>query len=198
MKPHSLLVLSAALTLLTGCLSRPALNQQTFALRPPAVAVTAVTRPLPAVRVQVVEVDPVYVGRSLVYRLTDQSFESDAYAQWLVPPDVMLQEAFAGHVRATGAFSEVLTTDSPGVPGVSLRVTELGGDFRDGKAAAVLRVEAEFNRVTAGGKVSQRKAYTQRVDLKERTAAGVVAALDQALGAVAKELVNDLRTFVTP
>jgi ABC-type uncharacterized transport system auxiliary subunit len=82
-------------------------------------------------------------------------------------------------------------------PGVSLRVTELGGDFRDGKAVAVLRVEASFSRRTSAGKVSQRKAYSQRVELKDRTAAGVVAALDQALGSVVKELVNDLSTFTT-
>jgi cholesterol transport system auxiliary component len=198
MKTPALLVVAvAALALATGCLSRPALTKQTFALRPPVSVAATDAKALPAVGVKVSGVDPVYAGRPLVYRLTDQSFESDPYAEWLVAPELMVQDAIVGHLRASGVFADVFASDLAPRPSVTLRVAELGGDFRGDKPAAVLRVEAWFSKAAGQEQSHQRKAYTQRIELTEKTAAGVVAALDQALANIVKELVNDLSAVAT-
>jgi len=183
-------------SVLTGCLSRPALVQQTFALQaaPPAGSVAPKADAVLAVRV--VEVSPLFEGRDFVYRTGADRYEVDPYAGFLVSPSHTLAIALRGGLRDAGAFKDVAEPESQLGADIALEVhvTELYGDFRKpGQLAAVLSMRMLFFEA-GSGKARQpflEKQYARRVPLPQNTAAALVAGWDQALGNILAEVASD-------
>lgn len=178
--------------LLTGCLSRPSLVHQDFALQTPAAAGAA-----PAghavLAVRPIEVSPLFAGRALVYRTGPNTYETDPYAGFLVAPHDALGIPIRAHLANSGLFASVvepgslLTADQV----LQVRVVELYGDFRQpGQPAAVLSLRMVF--AAAGGNILLQKDYSRSVPLKKNTAAEVVAGYDQALAAIMADVAGDL------
>ena len=186
-------LLSLALGLcLTGCLSRPALVHQTFALQTPAITNTPsasgsvlVLRP--------VEVSPLFASQALVYRTGPNAYETDPYAGFLVPPGRALAIPVRAYLANSGAFANVVEPGSLLTPGQQLQVyiTELYGDFRQpDRPAAVLSLRLVL--AGTGGNVIFQKEYSRSAPLKQNTAAQVVAGYDQALAGIMADFTADL------
>src|SRR5665811_495796 len=73
-------------SVLTGCLSHPALVQRTFVLQaaPPANSVAPKGEAVLAIRA--LEVSPLFEGRDFVYRTGADLYQADPYAGFLVSP----------------------------------------------------------------------------------------------------------------
>jgi cholesterol transport system auxiliary component len=183
-------------TMLTGCLSRPALIQQTYALQSPHSANPAVPKSNAVLAVRVVEVSPLFEGRDFVYRTGPDQYEVDPYAAFLVSPNHTLAIALRGGLRNSGAFKDVVEPESQLAANIDLEVhvTELYGDFRKpGPPAAVLSLRALF--FETGGKTAHEpfleKEYTHRVSLPKQTAAALAAGWNQALSTIVGEVASD-------
>ena len=183
-------------SLLTGCLSRPALVQRTFALQAEPPANNAAPRGDAVLAVRVVEVSPLFEGHDFVYRTGADLYEVDPYAAFLVAPSHTLAIALRGGLRNSGAFKDVVEPDSQLGADIALEVhvTELYGDFRKpGQLAAVLSMRMLFFR-TGSGQARQpllEKEYTCRVPLPQKMASALVAGWDRALAKIVPEAASD-------
>ena len=192
------LLLSLALCfVLTGCLSRPAMVRQNFALQTPAATNTAAAKSERVLAVRSCEVSPLFAGRSFVYRTGPDTYEVDHYAGFLVPPDRAIVLPVRARLRNAGAFKDVVE------PGSQLRantfleihVGEFYGDFRKpGDFAAVLTLRLIFYdaATSSAGKIFLQKDYSRRVPVKENLAAAVVAGWNQGLAEIMAEVASDL------
>jgi cholesterol transport system auxiliary component len=178
---------------LTGCLSRPALVHQDFALQTPAAIVSA-TGGRGVLAVQPVEVSPLFASHALVYRTGPNTYEADPYAGFLVAPGDALGIPLRAYLANSGVFANVIAVGGPLKASQLLQVqaTELYGDFRQpGPPAAVLSLRLVL--VNAGGNVLWLKDYARSVTLKKNTAAEVVAGYDRALAEIMTEVAADLK-----
>lgn len=200
---NGLLVSVALVCLLTGCLSRPALQRQNFALQTPAVASPA-TRPVGGVLVlRSCEISPLFAGRALVYRTGVNSYENDPYAGFLVAPDRVVALPFCAFLANSGLFTSVLEPDGLAMADQFLQiyVGDLCGDFQTpGQPAAVLSLRIVLFDAEGGkpGKVVFQKAYSRRQPISQNTAAAVVAGWNQALGEILNEIASDLKALPKP
>jgi len=181
---------------LTGCLSRPALVRQTFALQAAAPVNSAAPTGQAVLEVRAVEVSPRFEGRDFIYRLGADLYQADPYAGFLVSPSRELAIALRSGFRSSGAFKDVVEPESRlGADSIlEVHVTELYGDFRKpGQLAAVLSMRILF--FEAGNRQARQpflvKEYTCHVPLPQKTVAALVAGWNQALGKTLAEAAAD-------
>jgi ABC-type uncharacterized transport system auxiliary subunit len=135
-------------------------------------------------------------GKSLVYRTGEDSYEQDAYAEFLVPPSRSLARPIRAYLRKTGAFQDVIETGSAlkADSRVEIHATELYGDFRKTtNAAAVLTLQVIFFDGEPG-KPKLQMDCSRRIVLKERTAAALVAGWNKALEQIFGEVATALKS----
>jgi cholesterol transport system auxiliary component len=194
---HATLLALAVGAIATGCLSRPAMKKESFALTaalaPPAQA--SGTKILVLRRVQV---SPLFEGQPFVYRTGDQSYERDPYAAFLVPPARLLTQALGDYLRHSGRYADVIEPGSsqPADEFADVTVSELYGDFRSSQEAyAVLTLRFHFYTATAPapGRVRWQKEVSRRVPLKSFTAATLAAGWNDALAQIMGEVAAGLR-----
>jgi len=183
--------------LITGCLSRPALKRENFALQDPPLTQSATAAQGDVLQLRSVKVSPIFAVRALVYRTGQDSYELDPYAGFLVSPERALAIPIRTYLRNSGLFKDVVEPGSPIKPDefLEIQVAEFYGDFRKSEApGAVLSLHAILiESVRDGGsRIVLNRDYARRVPLKENTAAAVVAGYDEALAQIMKELVSDL------
>jgi hypothetical protein len=198
-----LILLAVAASLFAGCLSKPAVRREYFYLSPAATTNTPSNKTPVAesVALRSVIVSAPFAGRSLVYRVSETSYEVDPYAEYLVVPERMLGESTREWWRRTGTFTEVLEPEHRhnGARVAELLVTELYGDFRPNQepaAALALRFTLRPARSSSAGTndspATIHRQVSRRVKLREKTAAGVAEGLQQALGDALHELSGSL------
>ena len=184
------------LVTLTGCLSRPPLARETFALTLPAAPESTNTSGTAVLLLRSVVVAPMFDGKALVYRLGEHTWEQDPYAEFLVPPAAMLAGPLRTALRRSGVFRDVIEPGSALTPDrvAEIQVTEFYGDFRNqAEPMAVLALRCTIFEIGPKQRVRLQKEYARRLALPERTAAGVVAGWNEALGQILGELVADLQ-----
>jgi len=181
---------------LTGCLSRPALVRQTFALHAAAPANSAAPTGQTVLEVRALEVSPRFEGRDFIYRLGADLYQADPYAGFLVSPSRELAIALRSGFRSSGAFKDVVEPASRlgSDTALEVHVTELYGDFqKPDQLAAVLSMRLLFFD-TGNAQAHQpflAKEYTCRVPLPQKKAAALVAGWNQALGKTLAEAAAD-------
>lgn len=194
------LILFLGIVLLGGCLSKPSLVRETFAIvTPPRSA--GIPANGPVLTVQRILVMPPFDSASLTYRTGEFSYERDPYAVFLDSPASSFSQPIHAWLQNSGLFSVVAGAESPvrANLGMEVSIEQLYGDFRNrNHPAAVLQMRfLMFKREGRGhDEVVLQKTYWGRVPLKARTAAAVVAGWDEALGHIMKELTADLKTSV--
>ena len=180
---------------LTGCLSKPALVEKSFAFQTPATTHAVTGNGVGTLVVPPVEVSPLFSKQDLVYRIGPNEYETDPYAGFLVLPDQSLTIPIRSYLAGSGLFANVVWPDSLIKPDKVLQVyvTELYGDFRDAKQpAAVLAMRVVF--ANFGGDVILQKEYSRHLTIKKNTAEAVVAGWNQALDEIMAELASDLNS----
>jgi cholesterol transport system auxiliary component len=187
----------ASACLVGGCLSRPALVRQTFALHPESPAKGLGSNRQGVLAIRTVEVSPLFEGRSFVYRVGPDRYETDPYAEFMVPPNRALEIALRTCLRTSGLFQEVTESRSQLQADTSLEVhaQDLYGDFRNSSnPAAVLSMRFLFFEPSTGQpeKLLLQRDYSQRVPLASPTAAALAAGWDQALTRLISQAESDL------
>ena len=184
---------------LTGCLSRPALQKESFSFTIPAGNTNA-TRETPIVLgIRSVEVAPAYQGRLFVYRTAEASYERDPYAEFFVSPGDSVLHAFRNYFRESGLFQAVTESGSFFKPDLlaEIHVSQLYGDFRDPKQpAAVLRLRCAFFDVqpqAPSGRPLFQKSYARRILFKNRTAAALMDGWNEGLKQILADVTTDLK-----
>jgi uncharacterized lipoprotein YmbA len=187
----------ASACLMSGCLSRPALERQTFALHPEPSSKSSGPKSQGVLAIRTVEVSPLFEGRSFVYRVGPNRFETDPYAEFMVPPDRALEIALRTGLRTSGVFQDVIEARSQMKADVSLEVhaQDLYGDFQNAAApAAVLSMRLLFFEGPTGQptKLLLQRDYSQRIPLPEPTAVALAAGWNQALTQLLTQAESDL------
>jgi ABC-type uncharacterized transport system auxiliary subunit len=191
----SLLLGMVCLALAGGCLSRPNLPSASYALNCPPAAVAPVVDG-PVLGIKSVVLSPLFEGKNFVYRLDENRYEKDPYAEFLVTPERMVNAAAQAHLRNTGLFREVL--DGGGVlkPAqyLEIQVRELYGDFRNPQApSAVIALKVVVYESGRDNRVLLEKSYRRQTPLTASTAAAVAAGLSDGLKEIMTELGRDLK-----
>ena len=200
--PASGLLLLAAVGGLTGCLSKPALNKQTFAFNVPPAATTNHFDHHCILGVRKLQIAAPFEGRSIVYRTGEFSYERDPYAEFLEAPGDELLPVMNEWLRRSGNFDAVVAAGSALKPDllVEINVSQLFGDFRQPKhPAAILAVRFVFLEATNGilGRPVFNKDYTQSIPLRGPAADALMAGWNQALANIAVEVSSDLGSIKT-
>jgi hypothetical protein len=184
--------------LLTGCLSKPPLAKQSFTFAMPSGRASYSSVSSRVLGIRSIEVATPYQGRLLVYRTGESSYEKDPYAELIASPADSLGASIRAYLRLSGLFKAVTEAGSSLKPNTmaEIYVPLLYGDFRKPQeGASVLNLRCVF--FDAPGQVPGRmlfqREYSRRIAVKGRTAAGVMAAWDQALKEIMSEMVADLK-----
>ena len=190
-------VLVAAICLLTGCLARPHLDQQFFLFAPPPASSAAKAAPGSRVLgIRSLQVASSFEGREFVYRTGAFSYDSDTYAEFMVPPAEGLVSPICAWVREGGMFSAVAEAGSGLKPDtlVEIHVAQHYGEFRSSEqATAVLAMRFVFFDAPRGnpGKVLLQQEYTRAIPLKARTAAALIEGWNLALAQILEAAMLD-------
>lgn len=194
------IALMGAALICCGCLSRPALNQQTFAFNTPFWPATNG----PGHRVlglRSLQIATPFAGRSLVYRTGEFSYQRDDYALFLTPPAEELVDPVCEWLRRSGCFSAIvgpgnLSAVKPDTL-VAVSIRELYGDIRKpDNPSAVLALQVTFLDATNGlpGKVAFQRDYSRRIPLRSTAAAALMAGWNQALVEIFAAVAADFKS----
>jgi uncharacterized lipoprotein YmbA len=189
-------MLLGAVCLLTGCLARPPLEQQSFIFAAPAASAAKASPGGRVLRIRSLQVAAPFEGRQFVYRTGEFSYDNDTYAQFMVPPAEGLVPPINSLTRQSGVFSAVAEPGSGLKPDtlVEIHVTQLYGDFRPSReAAAVLAMRFLFFDAPQGipGKVLFQQEYARALPLKTRSAAALIEGWNQALDQILQAAMSD-------
>jgi hypothetical protein len=189
-------ILLAGVCLLTGCLARPHLDEQSFRFAPQPPSSSKVAPSGRVLGLRTLQVAPPFEDRAFVYRTGDFSYEHDPYAGFMVPPAEGLVSPVCGWMRATGVFRAVEEAGSALKPDtlVEIHVSELYGDFRPAEnAMAVLAMRFEFFDAPNGipGKALLQREYERKIPLKARTADALIDGWNQGLAQILDSVMVD-------
>lgn len=187
-----------ATSLLSSCLSRPALKRESFTFAVPQTKPAASSGNERVLGVRTIDIAAAYQGRLFVYRTGDSAYERDPYAEFFVSPAESLVNAIRGSLRESGLFQAVADRASLLKPDTLLEVhvTQLYGDFRDPKQpAAALNIRFVFFDAPneTPGRVLFQKSYSRRIPFKTRTAAALMTAWNEALAQILTDVAADLK-----
>jgi hypothetical protein len=178
---------------LAGCLSRPALQHENFALQSPALAPVKSSGGM-VVSLRPVQVAAIYDKRAFIYRTGPESYEIDDYAGFIAPPGRVIGFPVRAYLLNSGLFKDVVEPGSaiPAQKFVEVYVVDLYGDFQKPDApAAVLSLRIHmYDAENFSSDLD--KNYSSRVGLKTKTAAGVAAGWSQGLAEIMKQVKEDL------
>jgi ABC-type uncharacterized transport system auxiliary subunit len=196
-------VLGLCLTLLLcGCASESPWKKETFALTAPS-AKTGAGAHTNILCLRRVTVSPLYGGKLLVYRTGENGYERDPYAEFLVPPNQMMDECLRFCLRDGHAFAAVLEPDS-GLKSscfMDVSVSQLYGDFRQfDKPFAVLQMRFVLYVTTPAndGRMIWQREFSKRLPLAHRTSTDLVAVWDTELQEIMDEANTNLRELTIP
>lgn len=183
---------------LTGCLSRPALNPQTFSFGSPAIDATNFVAGQPVLAIKKLEIGSPHADRSLAYRTGDFTYVRDPYARFLDSPEQELLAPVRAGLCSQGDFSAVVGTGSTFKPDVmvEIQVSRLFGDFRQsGGAKAVLTMRFTFCEATNGMAAQPlfQKEYSRTVPIDAPSAAALMKGWNQGLNEILAEVLVDYR-----
>lgn len=186
------MLMTLAGSLLSGCLSRPALSRQLFTFSIPTNDSSAVVTNGRVLAIRLINVATPFAGQSFVYSTGELSYEQDPYAQFLVPPEESLAQPVRSYLRQSEKFQTVVEPESALKPNLVVEIStpQLYGDFRNRSApAAVLTMTFAFFEAPDGlpGKMISEKSYAGRIPLKSRTAAALMAGWDDGLRRILSE-----------
>lgn len=189
------LALGLAVALGACTISRPALERQLYVLRAERTGPPAAVRKPVTLKVGLISVAATYSGRSLAYRVGDLRFESDPYAGFFAAPRDLIAREVAEWLDRAQLFAAVREPASPVGAQYVLDglVTELYGDMRNAQhATAVVAVRFHLHTENDRNNPVFERAYMQRLDVGDGSAAAVVRGYGVALGRILAELEADL------
>jgi cholesterol transport system auxiliary component len=141
-------------------------------------------------------ISPRYADKNFVYRRSDTRFESDFYNEFLISPGVLVAEELRQGLSQSGLFKFVVGSVNALAPTHTLEtvVNTLYGDFRDLRAPqAVMEIEFFLSQEESPSGIVFHKRYHRTIPLKGRNPEALVQGWNQALDAISRSLVTDLK-----
>jgi len=183
---------------LSGCLSRPPMNKQTFAFSASADVTANDATNNGVLGLKTIQIAQPFNDRSLVYRTGEFSYQRDPYAEFLSSPDEEMAAFVSETLRENGCFRSVVPAGDAVKPNmlVEINVSQLYGDLRKPKSpSAVIAMQVIFMEATNGmsGRVILQKNYSRRIPMKSATAAALMESWNQALVEILTEMASDIR-----
>ena len=194
-------ILTLALSLLPSCvdLSRTNPEKQYYRLHVERAGPKGSKISDTRVHVSRFAVSPGFGTKELVYHKGRQEYESDFYNEWFLPPAIMVTQEIREWLNDSGIFETVVTPSSLVEPNYILEgiVNSLYGDVEDrSQPKAILAMQTMLIRQTATNtSVVAQFDYRQEVAVEEYSQESLVAALNQALGKILKQLETDLQAL---
>lgn len=190
-------LLAAAFTL-SGCLSKPALNKQTFVFNTPASASTNKVTGAHVLGIKSLQIAPPFDGRPLVYRTGEFTYQRDPYAEFLSRPAELLVAPLSGMLLGHECFASVVEPSGAIKPDtlIEIKINELYGDIsQPSNPVAVVAMRVTFISATNGipGKVILQRNYSRWIPMKSMAPTELMAAWNQALVEIVAEVVSDFR-----
>jgi len=187
---------------LTGCLSRSALNKQTFAFSVSTIAATNSLTTNRMLGIRNLQIAAPFEGRSFVYRTGEFSYVRDPYAEFMESPAEELIAPVCGWLRGDGDFSAVVEAGSALKPDtlVEVSVSQIFGDFRQSeRPAAILTMRFVFFDATNDipGKAIFQQEYSRNIPLSTPTAAKLMDGWERALSEILAQVSSDFRYLET-
>jgi ABC-type uncharacterized transport system auxiliary subunit len=195
--------IGGALLAAGACASRLPRVPETFTLDAPPVPATPAPGANRVVALRPAEVAPVYAGSEFVYRTGAHAIERDPYASFAAPPAWLLTSALRGYLRGADYIRDVVEPGG-GVPvdaEIEPALVEIAGDFTGATPEAVMVVHVRVLAPAPAASPAREillKTYTARRPISRNTAAAVAAGWNEALAAIAAELLADLRAALPP
>lgn len=141
-------------------------------------------------------ISPRYQAQGFIYRISEASYESDFYNQFLIAPAALITEELRKGLARSRIFAYVINASSELRPTHRLEgiVNALYGDFRDsGAGRAVAEIEFFLTRqLPAGTEIIIAKRYSKSVPLSRRSPEALVKGWDEALEGILTSLIADL------
>lgn len=186
-----------ALTLAACSIGKPLPQVTTYVLDLPIDAAEyPVARRPEVLRVGNVRVAASFAGRPLIYRLNDVQYTSDPYHAFMAEPGAMLGDRIAEWLNRAGPFQSVAPPGGAGPAAYVLdaTVSEIYGDFRDGRApAAVLAMQfALIDQAGVRPIVVYERTIASRVNLPQASPEALVRGYSTALAEILSQLVPEL------
>ena len=193
----SAILLTLAFTF-CGCVSRPVLNEQTFAFSTPAYPATNALSNGPVLEIRTLQIAPPFDSRSLIYRTGEFAYQRDPYAEFLGLPAEGLAGPISEMLRSDGGFSKVVPPGTAVQPDalVEITISQLYGDIRKAHPpCAVLAMQVTFMDATnrLPGKVILQRNYSRRIPMSSTTPAALMEGWNRALISIVAEATSDLR-----
>jgi cholesterol transport system auxiliary component len=178
--------------LLSGCASGPSWKRQAFAFSLPADPPTTNT-PGNVVALSRVSISPTFQSRSFTYRTTENSYEQDPYAGFIVAPERALAEPIRAWMRGSGVFGRVVEPGSGLTPTLIMEVSinELYGDFRKPSApVGTMAIHFICYEMQDGAprRIVLDKVCTRETALARKTPGALMAAWDADLREIMEEI----------
>jgi ABC-type uncharacterized transport system auxiliary subunit len=147
-------------------------------------------------KVRPFRVSRAYEGRELVYRLDEQSYESDFYNAFFVDPASMLTQAVRGWLADARQFEHVVPTDSylQATHVLEGNLTALYGDFRDReRPAACLEIQIVLlDDTEQPPRIVLHRTYRELVELEDESPAALVTGFGTSLSRALTALEEDI------
>jgi len=196
---HRILVIPAALALLSGCLSlaKDYPERHLHAISAPRPEGAAAPAQGAILHVKLFTIASRYAGTEFVYRRSDIEWESDFYHAFFVAPREALTDESRAWITGSGIVSAVVDGSSaiPPTHLVEGHIAALYADVRTpGALKAVIELEVmlvDDRRVPPAALMSRR--YSQAVAMREDTPEALVAGWNARLSAILRALEADLR-----
>ncbi len=139
-----------------------------------------------------------YEGQSFVYRLSETSYESDFYNQFLIAPAALITEDVREALAQARVFEHVISASTDLEPTYRLQgvVNSLYGDFTDAHAPrAVIEMQFFLTRKTpTGEELILAKRYAKSVPVGARSPDALVKGWDIALEDILSSFSADLKS----
>lgn len=168
-----------------------------YALNVPVAAGHAARTGKAVLQIAVFRASPQAQGRSLIYRISDERYESDYYNEFLVPPETMLADEARNFMDAQGIFKAVISKASLVFPDYVLEgnVVRMYGDYRNPRTPlAILELELFLlNTDTTQPRIVFHRNYVKETTLSKPAPSDLVAGYDQLAAQIFTEFANDIR-----
>lgn len=179
-----------------GCMSRPALNVQTFAFSTPTLPATNGVPNGRILEIRTLQIAPPFDGHSLIYRTGEFSYQRDPYAEFLGLPAEGLVGPVSEMLRRDGGFSQVVQQGSAVQPDtlVEITISQLYGDIRKTRSPyAVMEMQLSFMDATNGlpGRIILQRNYSRRIPISVTTPSALMEGWNQALVGILAEAISD-------
>jgi cholesterol transport system auxiliary component len=139
-----------------------------------------------------------YEGQSFVYRLSETSYESDFYNQFLIAPAALITEEVRKALAQAQVFEHVIgsSTDWEAAYRLQGAVNSLYGDFTDAQAPrAVIEMQFFLTKKTPTGEaIVMAKRYTKSVPVGARSPDALVKGWDTALEDILNSFIAEVKS----